>query len=53
MKPRMDVDIQRRGAPFEPPPPGAGVVTVMGKFPTMAPVIADAGIRAVRCALST
>jgi hypothetical protein len=41
-----------RGMLFELPPPGAGVATVMGRVPAFDAVIADAGIAAVKCALS-
>ena len=43
----------RMGALFELPPPGGGVATVIGKLPTAVPLMADTGILAVRCELST
>ena len=41
------------GILFELPPPGAGVATVMGRVPAFDAVIADDGMAAVKCALST
>jgi len=38
---------------LELPPPGGGLVTVMGRFPVVEAGMADAGMAAVRCALST
>jgi len=40
--------LDHRGKLFELPPPGVGVATVTGTFPTFEAVMADAGIVAVR-----